>query len=146
MTENGEARVAAALGRLGTLGDLPVREHVPVFEEALGGLEAILASADDTSPDPARTDHAQPNSGREHGTSPHPALTDHVQPNAGGEHGAPADLAGGKDVSADRREDDHASAPFRRGEGGAADSGQTNPDHGKGDYGRADHWERTVGR
>ncbi|GII65815.1 hypothetical protein Skr01_59000 [Sphaerisporangium krabiense] len=87
MTENGEARVAAALGRLGTLGDLPVREHVPVFEEALGRLEAILASADDTSPESARRDDTQPNSERA--------------------QGAPAHLAGGEDASAERRQDDH---------------------------------------
>ncbi|GGK84252.1 hypothetical protein Sme01_28560 [Sphaerisporangium melleum] len=50
MTETGEARVAAALAGLGGLGELPVREHVPVFEDVLGGLEAALASMDDPSP------------------------------------------------------------------------------------------------
>ncbi|MET8158951.1 hypothetical protein ABZT47_21495 [Sphaerisporangium sp. NPDC005289] len=50
MTESGEARVAAALARLGGLGEVPVREHVPVFEEVLGGLEATLASVDDATP------------------------------------------------------------------------------------------------
>ncbi|MEV6985447.1 hypothetical protein AB0M95_29885 [Sphaerisporangium sp. NPDC051017] len=48
-TGSGEARVAAALTRLGALGDLPVGEHVAVFEEVLGGLEAILASVDEAS-------------------------------------------------------------------------------------------------
>ncbi|MFC4592394.1 hypothetical protein [Sphaerisporangium corydalis] len=49
MTESGEVQVAAALARLGSLGDLPVREHVSVFEDVLSGLEATLASVGDAS-------------------------------------------------------------------------------------------------
>ncbi|WP_405147721.1 hypothetical protein OG589_08630 [Sphaerisporangium sp. NBC_01403] len=49
MTESGEVRVTAALARLSGLGDLPVREHVAVFEEVLSGLEATLASVGDAS-------------------------------------------------------------------------------------------------
>jgi hypothetical protein len=52
MTESGEARVAAVLARLSGLGEVPVGEHVAVFEEVLGGLEATLASVGDASPAP----------------------------------------------------------------------------------------------
>ncbi|MFC6083386.1 hypothetical protein [Sphaerisporangium aureirubrum] len=45
--EAGEAGVTAALARMAVLGDTPVREHVAVFEEVLGGLEATLASVED---------------------------------------------------------------------------------------------------
>ncbi|WP_214414593.1 hypothetical protein [Sphaerisporangium fuscum] len=49
MTESGEVRVGAALARLDGLGEVPVREHVAVFEEVLSGLEATLASVEDVS-------------------------------------------------------------------------------------------------
>ncbi|GAA1512835.1 hypothetical protein GCM10009677_52320 [Sphaerisporangium rubeum] len=45
--DDGEARVTATLARLAVLGDTPVHEHVAVFEEVLGGLEATLASVED---------------------------------------------------------------------------------------------------
>lgn len=52
MTESGEARVAAALTRLGGLGEVPVREHVAAFEQVLSGLEATLASVDEVAAAP----------------------------------------------------------------------------------------------
>jgi hypothetical protein len=52
MTESGEVRVATALARLSGLGDVPVREHVAVFEEVLSGLEATLASVGEASTGP----------------------------------------------------------------------------------------------
>ncbi|MEO3813639.1 hypothetical protein ABGB17_31975 [Sphaerisporangium sp. B11E5] len=50
--ENGEAQVTATLARLAVLGDTPVHEHVAVFEEVLGGLEATLASVEEISAAP----------------------------------------------------------------------------------------------
>lgn len=52
--DDGEARVTATLARLAVLGDTPVHEHVAVFEEVLGGLEATLASVEDVPAAPGQ--------------------------------------------------------------------------------------------
>ncbi|MEU7693706.1 hypothetical protein OHB01_34860 [Microbispora hainanensis] len=45
---SGADGVQAALSPLGRLAHAPVSEHVGVFEQVLGGLEAVLASVEDT--------------------------------------------------------------------------------------------------
>lgn len=44
--QTGEARVDAVLAGLGRLAELPVGEHVAVFEEAFSELEATLGGVD----------------------------------------------------------------------------------------------------
>ncbi|MFG1700151.1 hypothetical protein [Nonomuraea sp. NPDC049309] len=44
--QSGDARVDAIVAGLGRLGELPVSEHVAVFEEAFSGLESALAAVD----------------------------------------------------------------------------------------------------
>ncbi|MBE1584916.1 hypothetical protein ACFPOI_41730 [Nonomuraea angiospora] len=43
--ETGDERVDAIVAGLGRLGELPVSEHVQVFDEAFSGLESTLATA-----------------------------------------------------------------------------------------------------
>ncbi|MER6007231.1 hypothetical protein AB0J35_52285 [Nonomuraea angiospora] len=43
--ETGNERVDAIVAGLGRLGELPVSEHVQVFDEAFSGLESTLATA-----------------------------------------------------------------------------------------------------
>ncbi|MFI7612012.1 hypothetical protein ACIBP6_12395 [Nonomuraea terrae] len=45
--ETADARVDAIVAGLARLGELPVSEHVAVFEEAFSGLESTLAAVDD---------------------------------------------------------------------------------------------------
>lgn len=45
--ETGDERVDAVLTGLGRVADLPVADHVPVFEEAFSALEETLASVED---------------------------------------------------------------------------------------------------
>jgi hypothetical protein len=45
---SGEERAQAALVPLERLAELPVREHAGVFEEVFSGLEATLASVEDS--------------------------------------------------------------------------------------------------
>ncbi|GAA4947968.1 hypothetical protein HD597_002199 [Nonomuraea thailandensis] len=47
--ETGDERVDAIVSRLGRLGELPVGEHVPVFDEAFSELESTLAAVDDST-------------------------------------------------------------------------------------------------
>ncbi|MFG2075056.1 hypothetical protein [Nonomuraea maritima] len=42
-----DERVDAIVAGLARLGELPVNEHVAVFEEAFSGLESALAAVDD---------------------------------------------------------------------------------------------------
>ncbi|WP_067179172.1 hypothetical protein [Microtetraspora niveoalba] len=50
----GDEAVQEALSALRKLGDLPVAEHVGVFEEALTCLESALASVDEPIGEPHR--------------------------------------------------------------------------------------------
>ncbi|GAA1691596.1 hypothetical protein GCM10009733_104670 [Nonomuraea maheshkhaliensis] len=45
--ETGDERVDAIVARLGGLGELPVSEHVALFDEAFSGLESTLAAVDE---------------------------------------------------------------------------------------------------
>ncbi|GGT27928.1 hypothetical protein ACIBIZ_47190 [Nonomuraea spiralis] len=45
--ETGDERVDAIVADLGRVGELPVHEHVAVFDEAFAGLESTLAGAGD---------------------------------------------------------------------------------------------------
>ncbi|GAB2949268.1 hypothetical protein ACFMQL_41770 [Nonomuraea fastidiosa] len=45
--QSGDARVDAIVAGLARLGELPVSEHVAVFEEAFSGLESALAAVDE---------------------------------------------------------------------------------------------------
>ncbi|MEV0999281.1 hypothetical protein [Nonomuraea sp. NPDC050202] len=47
--ETGDERVDAVVARLGRLGELPVSEHVAVFDEAFSELESTLAAVDETT-------------------------------------------------------------------------------------------------
>lgn len=44
--ETGDERVDAVLAGLARLPELPVSDHVAVFDEAFAGLEAILGAVD----------------------------------------------------------------------------------------------------
>ncbi|TYB70416.1 hypothetical protein FXF51_05030 [Nonomuraea sp. PA05] len=48
--ETGDERVDAIVAGLGRLGELPVSEHVAVFDEAFSALESTLAAVDGTTP------------------------------------------------------------------------------------------------
>nr|SBO98251.1 hypothetical protein BN4615_P7767 [Nonomuraea gerenzanensis] len=48
--ETGDERVDAIVAGLGRLGELPVSEHVAVFDEAFSELEGTLAAVDDPAP------------------------------------------------------------------------------------------------
>ena len=48
----GDPRVDDLLARLGSLDDLPVAEHVGVFESVLTGLRSTLAGAGEAAPGP----------------------------------------------------------------------------------------------
>ncbi|MEV4570845.1 hypothetical protein AB0K12_44440 [Nonomuraea sp. NPDC049419] len=45
--ESGDARVDAIVAGLARLGELPVAEHVAVFDEAFSGLESTLAAVEE---------------------------------------------------------------------------------------------------
>ncbi|MER6948913.1 hypothetical protein ABZ297_39935 [Nonomuraea sp. NPDC005983] len=45
--DTGDERVDAVLAGLGRLAELPVSDHVTVFDDAFSGLEATLAAVDD---------------------------------------------------------------------------------------------------
>ncbi|MEV1173347.1 hypothetical protein [Nonomuraea sp. NPDC049784] len=45
--ETGDQRVDAIVAGLGRLVELPVSEHVQVFEEAFSGLESTLAAVEE---------------------------------------------------------------------------------------------------
>ncbi|WP_205314821.1 hypothetical protein [Nonomuraea lactucae] len=45
--QTGDERVDAVLTGLGRLAELPVSEHVAVFDEAFSGLESTLAAVDE---------------------------------------------------------------------------------------------------
>ena len=45
--QTGDERVDSVLAGLGRLADLPVSDHVAVFDEAFSGLEATLAGVED---------------------------------------------------------------------------------------------------
>ncbi|MEV0622242.1 hypothetical protein AB0I81_53615 [Nonomuraea sp. NPDC050404] len=45
----GDERVDAIVADLGRLGELPVSEHVAVFDEAFSGLEGVLAAVDEAA-------------------------------------------------------------------------------------------------
>ncbi|GAA2853968.1 hypothetical protein [Nonomuraea rubra] len=47
--ETGDGRVDAIVARLGRLGELPVSEHVAVFDEAFSELESTLAAVEETT-------------------------------------------------------------------------------------------------
>ncbi|MEU8361770.1 hypothetical protein AB0C27_37700 [Nonomuraea sp. NPDC048882] len=49
--ETGDERVDAIVARLGGLGELPVSEHVALFDEAFSGLESTLAAVDEPTAD-----------------------------------------------------------------------------------------------
>ncbi|MCF6475096.1 hypothetical protein FAF44_43020 [Nonomuraea sp. MG754425] len=53
--ETGDERVDAIVARLGRLGELPVSEHVAVFDEAFSGLESTLTAVDE-----ATAEHGRP--------------------------------------------------------------------------------------
>ncbi|MEV5891080.1 hypothetical protein [Nonomuraea fuscirosea] len=66
--ETGDERVDAIVARLGGLGELPVSEHVALFDEAFSGLESTLAAVDEPtagrpSPDgrPSPGEQSSPN-------------------------------------------------------------------------------------
>ncbi|MBF8192663.1 hypothetical protein ITP53_44690 [Nonomuraea sp. K274] len=48
--ETGDERVDAIVAGLGRLGELPVSQHVAVFDQAFSGLEATLAAVDEQAP------------------------------------------------------------------------------------------------
>ncbi|WP_155126576.1 hypothetical protein [[Actinomadura] parvosata] len=45
--ETGDERVDAIVAGLARLGELPVSEHVAVFDEAFSGLEGVLAAVEE---------------------------------------------------------------------------------------------------
>jgi len=49
--QSGDARVDAIVAGLARLGELPVSEHVAVFDEAFSGLESALAAVDEQRAD-----------------------------------------------------------------------------------------------
>ncbi|MEV0386070.1 hypothetical protein [Nonomuraea sp. NPDC050643] len=53
--ETGDERVDAIVAGLGGLGELPVSEHVAVFDEAFAGLEGALATVVDAAGEPGDT-------------------------------------------------------------------------------------------
>jgi hypothetical protein len=52
--KTGDERVDAIVADLGRLGELPVSEHVAVFDEAFSGLEGALAAVEGTAGDDNR--------------------------------------------------------------------------------------------
>ncbi|NRQ40020.1 hypothetical protein HII36_50585 [Nonomuraea sp. NN258] len=80
--ETGDPRVDAIVGGLGRLAELPVSEHVTVFDEAFSGLEATLAAAEDAAegaPEGAGAEAAQ-----RAGRGPGDHVTDHAAVRAPG--------------------------------------------------------------
>lgn len=49
--QSGDERVDAIVAGLGRLGELPVSEHVAVFDEAFSGLESTLATVNESTPE-----------------------------------------------------------------------------------------------
>ncbi|WP_106251555.1 hypothetical protein [Nonomuraea fuscirosea] len=79
--ETGDERVDAIVARLGGLGELPVNEHVALFDEAFSGLESTLAAVDEPT---AGQGQLSPDGGRPLPSGPTPGGSMPGGPTSGG--------------------------------------------------------------